>query len=67
MKKQAIITQARADFEDLEKYGWEFSDIYAGVAAAQGRTIAAAESWEKENYHVIIDVEAEPDFNRELE
>lgn len=59
--KNAIktITAARADFADLEILGWDFSDIYEGVAAAQGMTIDAAEKWEKENYHILITVEAD--------
>lgn len=45
---------AHVDFEDLEKLGWDFSQLYKGVAAAQGISMEEAEAWEKENYHVRL-------------
>lgn len=43
---------AHADIEDLEKLGWDFSDLYEGVALAQDLSIESAEVWEKNNYHI---------------
>lgn len=51
------ITSARTDFEDLENLGWDFSDLYEGVAGAKQMTIEEAEAWEKENYHVYLTIE----------
>ena len=45
---------AHVEIEDLEKIGWEFSDLYEGVAAAQGLSLEDAEKWEKENYHIRL-------------
>jgi len=45
---------AHVDFADLEKLGWEFGDIYQGVADAKGISRNEAEQWEKENYHVRL-------------
>ena len=59
MKEVKIIAAARAEFADLERVGWDFSDIYEGVAEAKGMTITAAEKWEKENYHIVVTVEAD--------
>jgi hypothetical protein len=57
MKNTSNIISARTDFEDLEDLGWDFSDLYEGVAAANEMSIEAAEAWEKENYHVYLSVE----------
>lgn len=45
---------AHVDFSDLEKIGWDFTDLYEGVAAAQQLSLKEAEQWEKENYHVRL-------------
>ena len=45
---------AHVDFEDLENIGWDFTQLYEGVAAAQQMTLKQAENWEKENYHVRL-------------
>lgn len=58
MKKQINTTtrgfSAHVDFEDLEKLGWDFSELYENVAWAKDMPIDQAEAWEKENYHVRI-------------
>jgi hypothetical protein len=58
MKKQICISSrgfsAHVDFSDLEKLGWEFSDLYESVAFARGISLEEAEEWEKKNYHVRL-------------
>lgn len=58
MKNKEVSTRkgfsAHVDFEDLEQIGWDFYELYEGVALAQGKTIEDAEAWEKENYHVRL-------------
>ena len=45
---------ARVYYEELEKRGWEFGELYEGVAAAKEMSIEDAEKWEKENYHIRL-------------
>lgn len=45
---------AHVDFQDLENIGWDFSELYDGVAAAKQMSLEDAEKWEKENYHVRL-------------
>ena len=56
---------AHVEIEDLEKFGWNFQDIYESVARSMksdgmysdelsGEDLQEAETQEKENYHVRI-------------
>lgn len=59
MKTQSAINtgngfSARVEIEHLENIGWDFSQLYEGVAAAQQMSLEDAEKWEKENYHVRL-------------
>lgn len=45
---------AHVDFTDLEQLGWDFTDLFEGVAAAKEMSLEAAEEWEKENYHIRL-------------
>lgn len=48
---------ASVDITDLENLGWDFTNIYIGVADALNITLLEAEIFEKERYHVNLKVD----------
>ena len=50
---------ARVEIADLEQRGWDFTYFYQDVSDAQQISAEDAEKWEKENYCVSIDVDAD--------
>lgn len=44
----------RVEYVDLERMGWDFSEIYENASGAMGFSLEEAEKWEKDNCHVRI-------------
>lgn len=54
MKNQ--IKSANVEIKDLEKLGWDFSELYESVASTKGISEKKAEKWEKKNFYAKITV-----------